>query len=247
MVWQRKVTLLKTVLTHFSFSFQTMAQDMTLLWGSSSPPCWRVMIALEEKNLQGYNQKCFSFEKNEHKSAEVMAMNPRGQLPSFKHGDKVVNESYAAIMYLEDQFKSQGNKLVPDSPAEKAMMYQRMMEGNTFYQKIVDALFFMWHVPEAERHDSAIKRNQEALTAELKLWEGYLKASGGCLVGKNFTLADVAIFPNIACLFFTGLCEERYPQLAAYYKCLKERPSIKASCVEKPEEYAMLKDLIKDV
>uniref|UniRef100_A0A8B9HUN2 Uncharacterized protein n=1 Tax=Astyanax mexicanus TaxID=7994 RepID=A0A8B9HUN2_ASTMX len=29
-----------------------MAEDMLLFWASGSPPCWRVMIALEEKNLQ---------------------------------------------------------------------------------------------------------------------------------------------------------------------------------------------------
>lgn len=57
-----------------------MAQDMTLLWGSGSPPCWRVMIALEEKEVKGYNQKLLSFEKMEHKSKEVMEMNPRGQV-----------------------------------------------------------------------------------------------------------------------------------------------------------------------
>lgn len=40
-----------------------------------------------------------------------------------------------------------------------------------------DVLFYYWLVPEAERQDSAIKRNKEALTVELKLWEGYLKVS----------------------------------------------------------------------
>ena len=55
---------------------------MTLLWGSGSAPCWRVMIALEEKNLQGYNHKLLSFDKMEHKSQEVLDINPRGQVPS---------------------------------------------------------------------------------------------------------------------------------------------------------------------
>ena len=59
-----------------------MAQDMTLLWGSGSPPCWRVMIALEEKGFSGYNQKLLSFDKMEHKSEEVLALNPRGQVES---------------------------------------------------------------------------------------------------------------------------------------------------------------------
>ncbi|XP_075867580.1 glutathione S-transferase A-like [Nelusetta ayraudi] len=208
-----------------------MAKDMTLLWGAGSSPCWRVMITLEEKNLQGYNQKRFYFEKMEHKSAEVMAMNPRSQLPAFKHGDKILNESYAAILYLEDQFKSQGNKLIPDPPAEKAMMYQRMMEGNTFQQKLAEALYYNYLVPEGEMHDSALKRRQEALTAELKLWDGYMKKVGdGYMAGKSFSLADAAIFPIFAYVFYyCPQCEARYPNMAAYYNRLKDRPSIKAT------------------
>lgn len=97
-------------------------------------------------------------------------------------------------------------------------------------------------------------------------------------MGKTFTLADVAVFPYIAFLVFHGydkhliaelmivctikkavtfspylfrLSEDRYPQLAACYKCLKERPSIKASWppswVENPEGYAPIKDIVKKI
>ncbi|KAL3044142.1 hypothetical protein OYC64_003889 [Pagothenia borchgrevinki] len=224
-----------------------MAKEMTLLWGSGSPPCWRVMIVLEEKNLKGYNQKLFSFEKGEHKSSQVMEMNPRGQLPAFKHNNHVLNESYAACFYLESQYQSQGNKLIPECPAEKAMMYQRMFEANTLGQKTVDVIYYNWRVPEAERHDSALKRNKETLTAEIKLWEGYMqKASGPFVAGKNFSLADVMVFPSVAYLYRSGLCEERYPKLAAYYNSLKDRSSIKTSWpptwLESPAQ-----DLLKDI
>lgn len=41
---------------------------------------------------------------------------------------------------------------------------------------LLDAvIYYDWFVPEGERHDSALKRNREALTTELKLWEGYLQ------------------------------------------------------------------------
>nr|XP_046274035.1 glutathione S-transferase A-like [Scatophagus argus] len=225
-----------------------MAKDMTLLWGSGSPPCWRVMIALEEKNLQGYNQKLLSFEKMEHKSKEVMEMNPRGQLPAFKHGDRVLNESFAACLYLENQFQSQGNKLLPDCPAQLAMTYQRMFEGLTLHQKMVDVIYYNWMVPEGERHDSAVKRKRESLTAEIKMWEGYLqKTPGGFLAGKNFTMADVAVYPIICYLFHFGLCEERYPKLAAYYNLLKDRPSVKATWpptwLSNPQRQDTLKDI----
>ncbi|XP_053719607.1 glutathione S-transferase A-like [Synchiropus splendidus] len=223
-----------------------MAKDMTLLWGSGSPPCWRVMIALEEKNLQGYNQKLLSFDKMEHKSQEVLALNPRGQVPTFKHGDNVVNESYAACFYLESQFKAQGTKLIPDGAAEQALMYQRMFEGAAFYEKLNNVIYYEWYVPEGERHDSALQRNKEALVTEMKLWEGYLQKSGPFLAGANFSLADVIVFPTVASLFRFGLTPEHYPKLAEYYSLLKDRPSIKASWpphwLEKPGQ-----DTLKDI
>ncbi|KAM9340392.1 glutathione S-transferase A-like [Symphorus nematophorus] len=225
-----------------------MAKSMSLLWGAGSPPCWRVMITLEEKKLQGYKHKLLSFEKGEHKSHEVLEINPRGQLPAFKHGDIILNESCAACLYLENQFKSQGIKLIPDSPAEQALMYQRMMEGLTLTDKLNLVIYYEWLVPEEERHDSAVKRNREALAAELKLWEDYLqKVAAGSYLAGAFSLADVIIFPNIAYAFRFGLSVGRYPKLAKYYSLLKDRPSIKASRPShwqaSPQGYDILKDL----
>ncbi|KPP80300.1 glutathione S-transferase(rho)-like [Scleropages formosus] len=226
-----------------------MAKDMTLYWGSGSPPCWKVMIALEEKSLQGYNQKLLSFEKMEHKSKEVMDINPRGQLPSFKHGNKIINESYGACLYLENQFKSQGQQLLPDCAEEQALVLQRMFEGQTLQQKLGDVIYYSWRVPEEERHDSAIKRNKEALATELKLWEGYLSKPevGPYIAGKNFTLADVICFPSVAYGFRFGLSQEKYPKLAGYYNQLKDRPSIKATWpphwLENPQGMDVLKDV----
>ena len=57
-----------------------MAADILLYWGSGSPPCWRVMLCLEEKGLQGYQSKLISFDKKEHKSEEILKINPRGQV-----------------------------------------------------------------------------------------------------------------------------------------------------------------------
>uniref|UniRef100_A0A8C6THB0 Glutathione S-transferase rho n=1 Tax=Neogobius melanostomus TaxID=47308 RepID=A0A8C6THB0_9GOBI len=186
-----------------------MAKDMTLLWGSGSPPCWRVQVVLEEKNLQGYNSKQL------------------GQVSSFSHGNLIINESIGICEYLADRFKDQGTKLVPDDYSEKAMMFQRMHEGNSLMMKAGDVIYYNFKVPEAERHESALQRNKEALTVEVKLWEDYLtKSKGQYLVGKDFTLADAVIYPAIAYLFPKGLCEKKYPKLAEYYKNLKTRPSI---------------------
>nr|XP_061838399.1 glutathione S-transferase A-like [Nerophis lumbriciformis] len=205
-----------------------MAKDMTLFWGAGSPPCWRVLITLEEKKLQGYTSHLLRFDKMEHKSQKVLDINPRGQLPTFKHGDKILNESYAACLYLEDQFKAQGTKLIPECPAERAKMYQRMFEGVPLGQKLGEVIYYEWKVPEAERHDSAVTRNRKALSDEIKLWEKYLQEGPGpFLSGKTFSMADVLVFPGIAYAFHYGLCPKSYPKLAEYYNNLKARKSIK--------------------
>jgi glutathione S-transferase len=54
-------------------------EEIFLYWGSGSTPCWRVQIVLEEKQLN-YGDKLLSFEKKEHKSEEIMNLNPRGQV-----------------------------------------------------------------------------------------------------------------------------------------------------------------------
>uniref|UniRef100_A0A3B3TKN6 Glutathione S-transferase rho n=1 Tax=Poecilia latipinna TaxID=48699 RepID=A0A3B3TKN6_9TELE len=220
-----------------------MAKSMYLLWGSGSPPCWRLMITLEEKKLQGYKQKLLSFEKEEHKSKEVLEINPRGQLPTFKHGENIINESVGACLYLENQFKSQGNKLIPDSPAEQALMYQRMMEGLFFLEKMEFFVFYDFYAPEGERHDSALKRHKDNLVTELKLWESYLE---NCCF-RGFSLADVVFFPSIACTFAYGLSPERYPKLAKYYNLLKDRPSIKATWPPKWFQFEQRSESLKEI
>ncbi len=57
----------------------------------------------------------------EHKSPDVMAINPRGQLPAFKDGDVIVNESFAAIIYLEETYDS-GAQLLPKDTAKRALV-----------------------------------------------------------------------------------------------------------------------------
>ncbi len=57
-----------------------MAADLMIYWASGVPQCMAALIVLEEKNLQGYKHKLLSFDKKEHKSEEVLKLNPRGEV-----------------------------------------------------------------------------------------------------------------------------------------------------------------------
>ena len=62
---------------------------LELWWGSGSPYSWRALLALEHKRLP-YVSHLVQFSKQEHRSPQMLQMNPRGRVPVLKDGDYVV-------------------------------------------------------------------------------------------------------------------------------------------------------------
>ncbi|XP_065186247.1 glutathione S-transferase A-like isoform X3 [Sycon ciliatum] len=179
-------------------------EDMFLLWGSGSSPCMRVMIALEEKGFSGYAQKKLDFSKGEHKGPEVLALNPRGQVPTFKDGDLVLGESYAVLHYLQHRYPDSGNNLLPGSAKEQGKALQRYYEEEV--QKKVDAFL-----------------------KEMKTFDGYL-AESKFVGGDSFSLGDIDMMVILTMCERQALnVKEKFPNMHAYYERNKERPSIAAS------------------
>ena len=59
-----------------------------------------------------------SIDAGEHKGPEVMAVNPRGQVPTLVDGEVIVCESVAALLYLEDAYPE--HRLLPNDRKERA-------------------------------------------------------------------------------------------------------------------------------
>ncbi|XP_070574317.1 glutathione S-transferase A-like [Ptychodera flava] len=211
-----------------------MASEIFLIWGSGSGPCWRVMITLEEKGLQGYGNEMVSMEKlraSKEKPANLIKLNPRAQVPAMKHGDAVVNESLAAMLYLEDTFKTQGTRLLPESPAEKGLTLQRMVEVVELERKMYGLGMYM--MANKDNLDEAkVAQLKEELKNEIKVWDGYLEKMGekSYIAGKEFTLADCSAISIIAMFPRQGIDLEKHaPSMAKYYNMVKDRPSVQAS------------------
>ncbi|XP_078596916.1 glutathione S-transferase A-like isoform X2 [Branchiostoma floridae x Branchiostoma japonicum] len=209
---------------------EVMSTDITLYWGSGSIPCWRAMICLEEKGLSGYDSKLISLEKKEQKSDEILKINPRGQVPAFKHGDVVVNESMAICLYLENIFKKQGTQLLPDDPSHQALVLQRFMETQNIMDKSKALFYYRLQTKQEDWDQECIVEKIKALAEELSLWEKYLSQSGdGFLITEDFTLADAALIPALAFLKRMKLpMKEGFPHLASYYERVKDRPSVQS-------------------
>ena len=184
------------------------------------------MIALSEKGFKGYPSKLLEFSKKEHKGEEVLKINPRGQLPAFRDGDVVVNESYSIVSYLELTYPEQGTRLLPTDQAGRALVLQRYHEVQNLTTKMTDYYQAAMKKPEPDKDDVAAKKT--ALLEEFKIWDGYV--AGGFVAGSSFSMADVAFLPQVIFPVRVGMkLEERFPNLHKYHEAMVKRESVQAA------------------
>ncbi|KAL4230098.1 hypothetical protein ACF0H5_010483 [Mactra antiquata] len=205
-------------------------KDMFLWWGSGSAPCWRAMLTLAEKGLwEGLPNELISFSEKGHKQEAIMKINPRGQVPTFKDGDTVVNESGAICLYLEEKFKTQGSQLLPDDVTARSQVYQYMYEVDNVKSNIMMPIvrYKMTTKPENWNND-LLKEKYGPAGKEADTWNTYLKDKT-YLCGDTFTMADVFFFPFLAALVRMGINLTSRPELQRYYDLMSKRPSVQAT------------------
>nr|ACM44933.1 rho-class glutathione S-transferase [Laternula elliptica] len=192
-------------------------------WGSGSPPCWKVLLVLQEKKID-YDEKIISFSKKEHKSEEILELNPRGQVPTFTDGDVVVNESTAICMYLEEKYPKV--PLFPSDTTIRAKVYQRMFETSNISTNVME--FVQYKMKNKDSIDQVLlKEKKDKAHVELGHWENYLKQTGGFVATKEFTMADVFFFPMVALIVRQGAnLKDSYPNIFKYYNMMMDRPTI---------------------
>jgi glutathione S-transferase len=167
-----------------------------IYWGSGSPYSWRVLLALEYKRL-AYDSHLLQFSKQEHKSPQMLRMNPRGRVPVLKDGDYVVFESLACLLYLDRKY--------PDYPlfgtsAEEAGTIMRVIceyqaYAEHFVTQIVSAVF----LDQLDQQAEEVTKAMHIVGGEARTIEGRLSKSDW-LVGEQPSAADLTVFPGIMLL-----------------------------------------------
>ena len=158
---------------------------------SGSPPCWTVMLALEVKGLP-YCLRRLDNAKREQKSAEYLAVNPRGQVPTLVDGSSTVAETLAILAYVDAAVPAP--PLFGTSPESTARIWQTICEcdGNLRHQvgDISRPLFRGRGAEFAEQITAAA----ENVRGELALLESRLGESDW-VSGAMLSAADLTVFP----------------------------------------------------
>ena len=181
-------------------------------WGSGSPPCWRVALALEYKALR-YESHLLHFDRQEHQSPQMLAMNFRGKVPVLRDDDYVVFESLAILYYLDRKYPEP--PIFGRDPQEAGVIMRVICEYQAYAEpplkQIVTALL--------ERHERTVgdgiagamhRVAGEARTIEQRL------AHSDWVVGESFSSADMMIYPDIR-LLLRALQRPEAHELAARF------------------------------
>ena len=169
---------------------------ITLYWGSGSPFSWRVMLALQHKNLP-YDSQLLHFDKQEHQSPHMLKLNPRGRVPVLKDGDYVVFESVAILYYLDLKYPQP--PIFGLTPEECGVIMRVICEFQAYaepsLQKIVTAIFS----DKVAEDIDALTDAMHAVAREARTIEGRLSKEQW-IVGTSYTALDMVIFPWIQLL-----------------------------------------------
>jgi len=169
-------------------------------WGSGSPYSWRVLLALEHKGLE-YKSHLLKFDQQEHKAPQMLAMNPRGQLPVLRDGDYVVFESVGVLYYLDRKYPEP--PIFGRSPEEGGVIMRVICEYQAYAEpslmQIVGNLLYRREMASGDGVAEAMSEAMHRVASEARTIERRL-AQGDWVVGEKFSAADMVIYPDIRLL-----------------------------------------------
>ena len=171
-----------------------------LYWGSGSAYCWRVLLALEHKRLE-YRSHLLKFDQQEHQAPQMLAMNPRGQLPVLRDGDYVVFESVAILYYLERKYPEPA--IFGRTPEESGVIMRVICEYQAYAEpslmQIVSNMLYRREPTLGEGMAEAMSEAMHRVASEARTIERRL-AQSDWVVGEAFSAADMVIYPDIRLL-----------------------------------------------
>lgn len=164
--------------------------------GHGSPYAWRVWLALEAKKIP-YQLKLLSFQAQDTKKPEFVAINPRHVVPTIVDEGFALWESIAILEYLDERFP-QGPKLYPGDAKQRARIRRMIREAEQHLDKegidlVTDELFWK----EGAAPDMAkVGEWKQKIAGELALYAKELR--GDFFEGRELTALDLVLYPMVA-------------------------------------------------
>ena len=173
-------------------------------------------------------------ENQAQKSAEYLALNPAGRIPTLVEGEFVLFESAAICLHLADMH-SIGQLIPPIGDATRPLVYQWMMYlTNTLQAELIVYFYPEKHCVDTNTSAEIIHAQQALIEQSLSLLNVQLEknelSDHEYLLGKNITVCDYFLFMLLIWADEVENPPLSFPHLARYLKRLVKQPAIITVC-----------------
>jgi glutathione S-transferase len=228
-----------------------MAGELVLFHAAHSTCSQKVRLCLAEKGL-AYESRVLEIRRNEHLSAEYLAINPNGVVPTLTHDGAPVVDSSVICEYLDEVFPTP--PLSPRTPLARAGMrtWLRYLEEvpttairvpsiNAIFLPVIRDLGEVWEdvkrraplrrhfyerIGEQGFDQREVQHSMEQLGDTFRRVDRALQTQP-CLAGDDLSLADLVLLPTVVRLEDLGL-SSMWADLGAvgdWYARITSRPA----------------------
>ena len=217
---------------------------ITLYYHPFSNCAQRVLLYLEEKGID-HDKRVISLLKSEQLSDAFLAINPRGRVPAISYQGRHYNESCDIMRLLESEFPDNG--FIPEAPDARQQMDSFVDSAKASHDMIKDVVYAcgMGRLPTDK--EMAIYQRQDPENADFHhrrrngqvgchLARAYERATAAFMplekaladsdwLAGDYSLADMAWFPNTIILRQCGFDFSVLPKVDAWIKRVEARPA----------------------
>ncbi len=185
-----------------------------------------VELALAEKGLE-FAVRELSFAKGEHRTPEMLALNPRGTIPVLCVGEAVLYESLAMLEYIDLCYPEP--PLLGTDRLGRARALNRLHESAGLKSAGMRLFAYLMRTPESERDGALVAGMRDDFRAELGWWERYYDGDTWA-AGPALSMADLSVFVYVATASRLGLAlDPDFPRVRAMFAQMRRRPSVEAT------------------
>jgi len=186
-----------------------------------SGPTYKVGLALSLMG-QPFAYKHVDLRAGAHKKPEYLALNRFGQVPALIDGDLKLCQSGSILLYLADKFGKMGGK----TPEAKARVREWIfwefdrLAPNIYRPRAIKRGFL-------KAEDNIYQLYTGLAGDALKVLDTELGKGSGFLVGNEATIADVAVYGDVAYAQEGAIDLAPYPNVKAWIGRIEKLPGYK--------------------
>lgn len=186
--------------------------------------CYKVRLLLAMLGLEHTLTPINFYPDVEHKRPEFLALNPLGQLPLLRDGERLIRDAQAILVHLAVNYAPHSDWYPLHEPARLGEIQQWLafadsLTATASAARLHDGFFYDINVEAARQGAHKLFR-----ILDEHLWFQEQQGQQWLLHGQNATIADIACFPYVMLSEEGGISRADYPAIRRWGDRIKRLP-----------------------